>query len=77
MPFTFKLSQRLARMRPQGFFAPAVALAIAAAFACEMPSTPPEPGTSTASRLAVSPKVLTLQQNQAVDLMAVGFTSVR
>jgi uncharacterized protein YjdB len=75
MPFTFKLSQRLARMRRQGFVAPAVALAIAAAFACEMPSTPPEPRTSAAYRLAVSPKVLTLQQNHTVDLMAVAFTS--
>jgi uncharacterized protein YjdB len=75
MPFTFKLSQRLARMRPQGFVAPAVALAIAAAFACELPSTAPEPGASAASRLAVSPKVLTLQPNQTVDLMVVGFTS--
>jgi uncharacterized protein YjdB len=32
-------------------------------------------GENTASHLAVSPSVLTLRQNQAVDLMAVAFTS--
>lgn len=70
MPFTFKLSQRLARIRRQGPVAPAVA-----------PATPTTPATdsrtSTASRLAVSPNLLTLQQNQAADPIVAGVMGAR
>src|SRR5882672_2210645 len=75
MPFTFKLSQRLARMRPHGFVAPVVAFAIAAVAACELPTRPPVSGENTAARIAVDPKLLTLQQNQVADFTAIGFTS--
>jgi uncharacterized protein YjdB len=75
MPFTFKLSQRLARSRAQNAAASALALAIAAVVACELPTRPPV-GESAAYTVAVSPKTLTLQQFQAVDFTAVGLTSV-
>src|SRR5256885_1790772 len=69
MPFTFKLSQRLARIRSA-----ALLLATAALAACEKPIGLTEP-EGTLSRLVVSPKVLTLRPNQTADFMAVGLTS--
>jgi uncharacterized protein YjdB len=72
MPFTFKLSQRLARMRVRDFVAPVVALAIAAFVACEVPS---RPQVDPASRIALSPHVLTLEQNETADFAAIAFTS--
>ncbi len=70
MPFTFKLSQRLARMRCVALLLSAAALA-----ACERPLAISDPGTSASSRLVLSPKVLTLHQNQSADFTAVGLTS--
>jgi uncharacterized protein YjdB len=72
MPFTFKLSQRLARMRLRDFVAPTVALAIAAFVACDVPS---RPQVDPASRIALSPHLLTLEQNQTADFAAIAFTS--
>jgi len=73
MPFTFKLSQRLARMRHQGHVAPVVAPAIAAVFSCDLPTTAaPDSDTSPRPRLTVSPNLLTLQQNQTADRIVVG-----
>jgi uncharacterized protein YjdB len=72
MPFTFKLSQRLARTRRPALLIQAVAFAILLVFACEVPS---RPRVDPASRIAVSPRVLTLQQNQTADFAAVAFTS--
>ena len=69
MPFTFKLSQRLARIRWV-----ALLLTTAALAACEKPVGLTEV-TSTLSRLVVSPKVLTLRPNQTADFMAVGLTN--
>ena len=69
MPFTFKLSQRLARIRSA-----ALLLATAALAACEKPIGLTDPA-GTLSRLVVSPKVLTLRPNQTADFMAVGLTS--
>jgi len=69
MPFTFKLSQRLARIRWV-----ALLLATAALAACEKPVGLTEV-TSTLSRLVVSPKVLTLRPNQTAAFMAVGLTN--
>src|SRR5438876_3293477 len=74
MPFTFKLSQRLARMRRQGFVAPVVAFAIATVVACNIQSRTSLSGNEPA-RLAVSPKLLILQQNQVADFTAIGFTT--
>src|SRR5213595_3502732 len=69
MPFTFKLSQRLARIRSA-----ALLLATAALAACEKPIGLTDPA-GTLSRLVVSPKVLTLRPNQTADFMAVGLTN--
>src|SRR5256885_16172187 len=71
MPFTFKLSQRLARMRSA-----VLLLATAALAACEKPTGLTDPA-GTLSRLVVSPKVLTLRPNQTADFMAVGPPSTR
>src|SRR2546422_10793957 len=65
MPFTFKLSQRLARIRR------AVLLLATALAACEKPIGLTDPA-GTLSQLVVSPKLLTLRPNQTADFMAVG-----
>src|SRR5437879_8126252 len=69
-----KLAQRLARLRGD---APTVvsstALVAGAVIACERLANPSGPG-STVSQLVVFPKVVTLQQDQLQDFMAVGFT---
>src|SRR5437660_6876208 len=69
MPFTFKLSQRLARMR-----CAVLLLATAALAACEKPTGLTDPA-GTLSQLLVAPKVLTLRPNQTADFMAVGLTN--
>src|SRR2546429_3723706 len=71
MPFTFKLSQRLARIRSA-----ALLLATAALAACEKPIGLTDPA-GTLSRLVVSPKVLTLRPNQTADFMAVRLPRTR
>src|SRR2546428_1823556 len=72
MPFTFKLSQRLARMRLPQFVVPAMALAIAAFVACNVPS---RPQVGQASQIALSPRSLSLEQSQTADFEAIAFTS--
>ena len=69
MPFTFKLSQRLARIR-----CVVLLLATAALAGCEKPTGITDVA-GTLSRLVVSPKVLTLRPNQTADFMAVGLTN--
>src|SRR5256886_12177001 len=69
MPFTCKLSQRLARMR-----CAVLLLATAALAACEKPTGLTDPA-GTLSQLLVAPKVLTLRPNQTADFMAVGLTN--
>src|SRR5256885_15297338 len=71
MPFTFKLSQRLARMR-----CAVLLLATAALAACEKPTGLTDPA-GTLSQLLVAPKVLTLRPNQTADFMAVGPPNTR
>jgi len=51
-----------------------VTLVIGAVVACELPTRPPVSGDALAD-LAVSPKVVTLQQYQDADFTAIGFTS--
>src|SRR2546430_16244465 len=69
MPFTFKLSQRLARIR-----CVVLLLATAALAGCEKPTGITDVA-GTLSRLVVSPKVLTLRPNQSADFMAVRLTN--
>src|SRR5438034_6862275 len=75
MTFLHKLSQRLARLKDRNVIAGAAVSAAAAILGCELPSRSTEPITPTASQLIVSPKAVTLQQDQAQDFMAVGLTS--
>jgi hypothetical protein len=75
MPFTFKLSQRLARMRSMRFRIPTIALVVGAvAVACEIPMRSSDTG-EIPTRVAISPKIVALQQNQSVDFTAIGFTA--
>jgi uncharacterized protein YjdB len=48
---------------------------LTALVACELPTRPPVANGPEASRLAVSPKALILQQNQSADFTAIGFTT--
>src|SRR2546428_11518578 len=72
MTFTFKLSQRLARMRPV-----ALILSTAALAACEQPgvsvSSPPQPGTQVV-KVVVSPAAITLVPSQNQQFTASGRT---
>src|SRR5438128_7798086 len=73
MPFTFKLSKRLAQMHRQVLLASAAALA-----ACMGAETtivgPNQPGS--VSRMQLSPNSVTLLPNQTTNFTAVGFTAV-
>src|SRR2546428_1544230 len=74
MTFLHKLAQRLARLKADArTVVSATALVAGAVIACERLANPSSPG-STVSQLVVSPKVVTLQQDQLQDCMAVGFT---
>src|SRR5438128_4237836 len=75
MTFKHKLSCRLALLKDRRVVVAMAALAVATIIGCEKPVRLTDPVTSSLARVVVSPKVLTLQQNQAADLMAVGFTS--
>ena len=75
MPFTYKLSQRLARIRRSAFVVRTAALAILLVFACELPSKPHLPGDLPIYRVAITPSALRLQQNQTADLVAIVLTT--
>src|SRR5436309_405698 len=77
MPFLFKLSKRVARLKDRVAAVSAALLAVTVVFACEKPLnvTDPGSGSSDVSRLIVFPKTLTIQQNQTVDFTAVALTS--
>src|SRR5207253_11007682 len=75
MTFMHKLSRRLALLKDRRVVVAMAALAVATAFACEKPVNLTDPVTSSLARLVVSPKVLTLEQNQAAEFTAVGLTS--
>src|SRR5216117_3154619 len=75
MTFLHKLAQRLARLKARNVIAGAAVWTAAAILGCEQPSRSTEPIAPTASQLIVSPKAVTLQQDQAQDFMAVGLTS--
>src|SRR5882762_6751705 len=74
MPFTFKLSQRLARMR-----CALILFSTAALVACEKPvgsvAGPTNPGTQVV-KVVVSPDVVTLLSSQSKQFAAFGLTDV-
>src|SRR2546429_7171950 len=77
MTFLHKLAHRLARLKADArTVVSATAVVAGAVVACEKVANPSSPG-STVSQLVVSPKVVTLQQDQLQDFMAVGFTPAR
>src|SRR2546426_1057937 len=71
MTFKHKLSARLALMRDRCVPVVAAVIALAAVYACRQPLTPAQPVT----RIAISPRTLSLPQNQTSDFTVVGFTS--
>ena len=72
MTFTYKLAQRLARLKHR---AAIVATVVAAMIVgCELPIRTTDTG-SIITQLVVAPKNVTLQPNQAYDFVAVGFTA--
>ena len=79
MPFLFKLSKRVARLKHRVVVLSTGLLAVVTLFACEKPAgiTDPgtNPGTDSATRLVLSPKILSLRQNQTADFTAIALTS--
>src|SRR5947209_15990443 len=74
MTFMHKLAHRLALLRDRAVAVAVAGLAFLWVASCEKPPTVSEPNPSVA-QLVVSPKVVTLQENQVQDFMAVGFTT--
>src|SRR5438034_1080199 len=72
MKFKHKLAHRLALLKGRFLVGAATGLALLWAASCEKPVTLTEPNQSVA-QFVVSPKVVTLQQNQVQDFTAVGF----
>src|SRR5438128_158131 len=72
MTFTYKLAQRLARLKHRTAIVATVVAAMIVG--CELPVRTTDPG-STIAQLVVAPKNVTLQPNQAYDFVAVGFTA--
>ena len=72
MTFTYKLAQRLARLKHRTAIAATVVAAVIVG--CELPVRTTDSG-STIAQLVVVPKNVTLQPNQAYDFEAVGFTA--
>ncbi len=72
MTFTYKLAQRLARLKHRN--AIAATIAVATIVSCELPVRSTGTG-STITQLVVAPKNVTLQPSQSYDFVAVGFTA--
>src|SRR5437016_448341 len=74
MTFRHKLAHRLALLRDRSIIVAVAGLAFLWVASCEKPLSVTEPNPSVA-QLVVSPKVVTLQENQMQDFTAVGFTT--
>src|SRR6266704_2124608 len=74
MTFKHKLAHRLALLRDRSVAVAVAGLAVLWVASCERPATVTELNPSVA-QLVVSPKVITLQENQSQDFTAVGFTT--
>src|SRR5438094_470035 len=75
MTFKHKLSCRLALLKDRTMVVSTALLAVAAIVGCERSLTVTDPATGTVSRLVLSPKILTLRQNQVADFTAVGLAA--
>src|SRR5256886_9197819 len=74
MTFMHKLSRRLAMLKDRWVVFSTAALALATLSACEKPIALTGPDASAVWRLVISPKILTLRQNQTADFTAIGLT---
>jgi uncharacterized protein YjdB len=74
MTFKHKLAHRLALLRDRGVVVAVAGLALLWVASCEKPVSVTEPNSSVA-QLVVFPKVVTLQENQVQDFLAVGLTA--
>src|SRR5882672_2445637 len=72
MTFTYKLAQRLARLKHRTAIGATIAVALVVS--CELPVRSTDPG-STIAQLVIAPKNVTLQPSQVYDFVAVGFTA--
>jgi len=72
MTFTYKLAQRLARLKHR--IAAVATVVVAIIVGCELPVRTTGTG-SIITQLVVAPKNVTLQPNQTYDFVAVGFTA--
>src|SRR6266568_4453385 len=72
MTFTYKLAQRLARLKHRTAIVATVVAAMIVG--CELPVRTTDTG-SIITQLVVAPKNVTLQPNQTYDFVAVGFTA--
>ena len=72
MTFTYKLAQRLARLKHRTAIVATVVAAMI--IGCELPVRTTDTG-SIITQLVVAPKNVTLQPNQTYDFVAVGFTA--
>jgi uncharacterized protein YjdB len=72
MMFSYKLAQRLARLK--GRTAVVATVVVAMVVGCELPIHSTDPG-SAITQLVIAPKNVTLQPSQAIDFVAVGFTA--
>src|SRR5258706_63531 len=74
MTFKHKRAHRLALLRARGVVVAVAGLALLWVASCKKPVSVTEPNSSVA-QLVVSPKVVTLQENQVQDFLAVGLTA--
>src|SRR3989442_7014939 len=75
MTFMHKLSRRLAMIKDRVVLAAAATCAVTVGFACERAVQTTDPNGATLALLIVSPRTVTLQQNQPASFMAVGLTT--
>ncbi|TMQ52000.1 MAG: Ig domain-containing protein, partial [Candidatus Eisenbacteria bacterium] len=75
MTFKHKLSCRLALLKDRTMVVSTALLAVAAIGGCERSLSFTDPATGMVTRLVISPKILTLRQNQVADFTAVGLAA--
>ena len=74
MQFLHRLAHRLSRIKRGTLITGAAGSVAAAVIACEVSPSGPTGSGTTVGQLILSPRVVTLQQNQLQDFMAVGLT---
>src|SRR2546430_12893535 len=74
MPFPYKLSNRLARLKRGSLVGAAAAVAAAVLLSCELPVHVADQNAPV-NQLIISPHAVTLQFNEDQDFMAVGLSA--